>query len=465
MTILLRTVKFGHKSGVLPIPSMLSVAQAENIILNQVHPFNPVHDSEILDLLDAIGRILAKPVTSGLDFPHWDNSAMDGYAVRFEDVQFCSPEQPVTLEIVEEIPAGYQPQRRLQAGEAARILTGSVMPAGADTVVIQEETQREGSTVTILAAPKPGAFVRQRGSFYQSGAPLLPVGLRLQAPEIAVLAAAQCAQVRVYRQPRVAILSTGNELVRIDQPLQPGQIVDSNQYALAALVAQTGAIPIRMGVVPDEPEALKQAMAKAIATADIVLSSGGVSVGDYDYVETILESLGGDIHIRAIAVKPGKPLTVATFGHQEPGVRSQESGARDGEARGQGAPATIQAPILNSRSKIYFGLPGNPVSALVTFWRFVQPALRKLSGLPQSDWGPTFLAAKSRTELRSDGKRESYLWGRFYLTNGQYEFDLASGSHSSGNLINLAGTNGLAVLPVGQTQIAAGETVQVMVIR
>ncbi len=443
---------------------MLSVAQAETIILNLVHPFDPIRDSEVLNLLDVVGRILAEPVTSELDFPHWDNSAMDGYAVRFEDVQFCSPEQPVTLEIVEEIPAGYQPQCQMQAGQAARILTGSVMPAGADTVVIQEETRREGKIVTILAAPqKLGAFVRRRGAFYQSGAPLLPAGLKLQAPEIAVLAAAQCAQVRVYRQPRVAILSTGDELVGIDQSLQPGQIVDSNQYALAALVAQTGAIPIRMGIVPDEPEALKQAMAKAIATADVVLSSGGVSVGDYDYVETLLENLGGEIHIRAIAVKPGKPLTVATFGNQESGVRSQESGARDGEVRGQGEPAMISTP--NSRSKIYFGLPGNPVSALVTFWRFVQPALRKLSGLPQSDWGPTFLTAKSRAELRSDGKRESYLWGRLYLTNGRYEFVPASGGHSSGDLINLAGTNGLAVLPMGQTQIAAGETVQVMSVR
>jgi molybdopterin molybdotransferase len=428
---------------------MLSVAQAETLILGLVQPFNPEWDSEALNVSGNVsgarGRILARPVTSTLNFPHWDNSAMDGYAVRFEDIQACSPEHPVTLEIIEEIPAGYQPQRVIGKGQAARILTGSVMPAGADTVVMQENAQRAGNQVTLQMAPSPGAFVRRQGEFYTAGDPLLPAGLVLQAPEIAVLAAAQCAQVRVYRQPRVAILSTGNELVEIDQPLQPGQIVDSNQYALAALVAQTGAQPLGLGRVPDDPASLKQAVAEAIASADVVLSSGGVSVGDYDYVEEVLASLGGEIHIRAVAIKPGKPLTVATFSRQpETGI----------------TPSTppSSSPLL------YFGLPGNPVSALVTCWRFVQPALRKLAGMPQSGWGPTFVTAKTRTGLSSDGKRESYLWGCLSLVNGQFEFDLVRGSHSSGNLINLAGTNGLAILPIGKTQVQAGELVTVMLV-
>ncbi|MBW4488730.1 MAG: molybdopterin molybdotransferase MoeA [Trichocoleus desertorum ATA4-8-CV12] len=415
---------------------MLPVKQAEALILDLVSPLsthNPHQTTEVLDLLSASGRILAAPVTSALDFPHWDNSAMDGYAVRFADVRSCSAEQPVTLEIVEEIPAGYQPQKLVQPGQAARILTGAMMPAGADTVVMQERTQRQGDRVTILEAPEFQAFVRQRAAFYQAGTPLLQPGISLNAPEIAVLAAAQCAQVTVYRQLRVAILSTGSELVAPDQPLQPGQIVDSNQYALAALVKQMGAEPVLLGVVPDEPEALKQAIAQAIATVDVVLSSGGVSVGDYDYVDEILAALGAEIHIRAVAVKPGKPLTVAT----------------------------AISESAQPRSVLYFGLPGNPVSALVTFWRFVQPALRKLSGLA-SGWEPTFIKARTHQNLRSDGKRESYLWGHLQLVNGEYEFRLAGGSHSSGNLINLAQTNSLAVLPVGQTAIAAGAEVLVM---
>lgn len=413
---------------------MLPVSHAEQIILDLVPPLSGQRDTEVVTLLTAIDRVLAMPVTSHLDFPHWDNSAMDGYAVRYEDVKQCSDEQPVVLEIVEEIAAGREPQHSIKAGQAARILTGAIMPAGADTVVIQERTRREGDRVLILAAPEPQAFVRHQGSFYKSGTPLLSAGITINAPEIAVLAAAQCTQLTVYRRPRVAILSTGDELVTPEQPLQPGQIVDSNQYALAALVAQTGAEPLQRGAVPDQPEALKAAIAQAIATADVVLSSGGVSVGDYDYVEQILESLGAKIHIRAVAVKPGKPLTVATF---------------------PASATSSHKPVL------YFGLPGNPVSALVSFWRFVQPALKKLAGLPHS-WGPVFVQARSRCNLRSDGKRETYLWGQLHLVNSNYEFQLASGSHSSGNLINLAQTNGLAVLPIGKTRISAGESVQVL---
>ncbi|NET50959.1 MAG: molybdopterin molybdotransferase MoeA, partial [Merismopedia sp. SIO2A8] len=289
--------------------------------------------------------------------------------------------------------------------------------------------------VSILEAPKANAFVRHKAAFYQAGNPLLSSGVPLTAPDIAVLAAAQCATVSVYRRPRIAILSTGDELVSIDQPLNPGQIVDSNQYALAALVTAAGAEPICLGIVPDHPVALKEKMTHAIATADMVLSSGGVSVGDYDYVDQILAELGANIHIRAVAVKPGKPLTVAT----------------------------IQSSTPNVQNVVYFGLPGNPVSALVSFWRFVQPAIRKRSGL-KTGWSPVFVDGITRHELRSGGKRETYLWGQVKIIDSQLEFYLAGGSHSSGNLINLAQTNALAIAPIGTTHIAAGSTVRIMLV-
>jgi molybdopterin molybdotransferase len=417
--------------------AMLPVQEAESIILGLVQPFDKQLDVEVVDLSAATGRILASLVTSQLDFPHWDNSAMDGYAVRYADVKSCNAEQPAVLEIVEEIPAGKEPQCSIQSGQAARILTGAVMPTGADTVVMQERTRREEKRVFILEAPEPQAFVRHRGSFYQARMPLLQPGITLGAPEIAVLAAAQCTQLNVYRRPRVAILSTGNELVTPDQALKPGQIVDSNQYALAAFVTLSGAVPIVRGIVPDEPELLQEAIAQAISSADIVLSTGGVSVGDYDYVEQILAQLGAEIHIRAVAMKPGKPLTVATFSSVDQG----ESGRR----------------------VLYFGLPGNPVSALVSCWRFVQPALSKLSGLPQEVWRPVLVKARSHHDLRSNGRLETYFWGQLSLdASGAYEFHLASGSHSSGNLINLVQTNGLAVVPAGQTLLSAGESVQVL---
>ncbi|MEH2435156.1 MAG: gephyrin-like molybdotransferase Glp [Nostoc sp.] len=415
---------------------MVSVSDAQAIILNLVQPLDHQRDTEVVDLLVADSRILAVPVTSPLDFPHWDNSAMDGYAVRYEDVQHSS-ENPAVLEIVEDIPAGYQPKSTIQPGQAARIFTGAVIPAGADTVVMQEKTRREENRVFILDAPKPQEFVRHKASFYQSGTQLLPAGIKLNAPEIAVLAAAQCQQLSVYRRPRVAIFSTGDELMTLDQPLQPGQIVDSNQYALAALVRQSGAEPILLGIVKDDPIALEKVIAHAVAIADIVLSSGGVSVGDYDYVEKILESLKAKIHIRSVEMRPGKPLTVATF------------------------PTPSSPPLPTPHSPLYFGLPGNPAAVLVTFWRFVLPAIKKLSGITKG-WEPVFLKVRSHHELRSNGKRETYLWGKLHLIDGVYEFHQADGSQSSGNLINLAQTNALAVLPVGKILIYPQEEVQVL---
>ncbi|MEH2121020.1 molybdopterin molybdotransferase MoeA [Nostoc sp.] len=416
---------------------MLSVSDAQAIILNLVQPLDDQRDTEIVDLLAADSRILATPVTSPLDFPHWDNSAMDGYAVRYQDVQHSNAEQPAVLEIVEDIPAGYQPKSTIQLGQAARIFTGAVIPAGADTVVMQENTRREENRIFILAAPKPQEFVRYKASFYQAGTQLLPAGIKLSAPEIAVLAAAQCPQLSVYRRPRVAIFSTGDELMTVEKPLQPGQIVDSNQYTLAALVKESGGEPLILGIVKDDPVALEKVIAHAIAIADIVLSSGGVSVGDYDYVDKILDSLEAKIHIQAVEMRPGKPLTVATF------------------------PSRDVINRVSTNSALYFGLPGNPGAVLVTFWRFVLPVIKKISGITEG-WEPVFLKVRSHDELRSDGKRETYLWGKLHLIDGVYEFHKAGGSHSSGNLINLAQTNALAVVPVGKTLISPQEEVQVL---
>lgn len=407
------------------ICKMLSVNEAESLILTSVQP---LQEREIVSLEAAGNRVLAQTIASELDFPYWDNSAMDGYAVKYSDVQDWDASHPRALKIIEEIPAGCRPQKTLQSGEAARIFTGAMLPEGADTVVMQEMARREGDFVFILSAPAaPQAFVRRRGEFYQRGNPLLLPGIALKAPEIAVLATAQLTQLSVYRRLRVAIFSTGDELVSPSQPLQAGQIVDSNQYALAAAAASQGAIVQRLGIVSDEPQQLREKIAQAVAQADIVLSTGGVSVGDYDYVEQILAELGGEIHIRSVAIKPGKPLTFATF----------------------------------ANGCLYFGIPGNPVSALVCWWRFVQPALRKLSGL-RDGWQPIFVPARVCQPLHSDGRRETYFWGQFETISG--EFRLAGGSQSSGNLIALAGANALAVLPVGKTTVSTGEEVRVMLL-
>ncbi|MEM8613109.1 MAG: gephyrin-like molybdotransferase Glp [Cyanobacteria bacterium P01_H01_bin.105] len=413
---------------------MVPANDAERLILDLV---TPVSDIETVSLGNSLGRVLGQAICSQLDFPHWDNSAMDGYAVRYADLATA----PVTLKVVEEIPAGQVPQHALRSGEAARIFTGGLLPAGADTVVMQENTQREGQQVSVLVAPSAQAFVRKQGSFYRAGAELLGPGTKIGAAEIAVLAAAQCGSVPVYRRPRVAILSTGDELVDINQPLGPGQIVDSNRYALTALITESGAVPVPMGIVPDQKNATRQAVSEALSQADIVISSGGVSVGDYDYVDQILVELGATIHIRSVAVKPGKPLTVATFDSPN---KDDNSGGNSG-----------------GKQQLYFGLPGNPVSSLVSFWRFVQPALRKLSGVNMG-WAPTFVWAKTASDLKASGQRETYLWGQLTSEDDGYRFTLATGGHSSGNLVNLSRTNGLAVVPLGATGIQVGSLVRAL---
>ncbi len=416
--------------------SILSVAAADEILATLGGPLDAQVESEWVDLLDLVGqgdRILSQPITSPLDFPHWDNSAMDGYGVRYDDVVGCSVEHPAVLKIVEEIAAGQVPKQAIAPGQAARIFTGAMLPEGADTIVIQENTRREGERVVILEPP--GAireFVREQGAFHRAGDLLLPAGVCIGPADLAVLAAAQCAQVQVYRRLQVGILSTGDELVAPDQPLGPGQIVDSNRYALGALVHQSGALPRMLETLPDRPELLKTAIQGALAQVDldVVLSSGGVSVGDHDHVDQVLEALGATLQIRAIAVKPGKPLTVATI------------------------------PRDSGRSLLYFGLPGNPVSALVSFWRFVQPTLLRLSG--RRDWQPRFVTAIADQTLKGGGQRETYLWGNLTWTEDRGRFAIAGGSHSSGNLVNLAQTNALAKLPIGVKTIPAGSPVEVL---
>jgi molybdopterin molybdotransferase len=402
------------------------VQEAESIIIAQIQPLK---ETEIVCLEQAFERILAQDIRSDLDFPYWDNSAMDGYAVRYEDVKNTNPENPITLDIIAEIPAGKAPETTLNRGQAARIFTGAMLPAGSDTIIMQENTDKKGDRVVILSPPeKPQAFVRQRGSFYKAGNLLLNAGIAIKAPEMAILATAQANQLQVFRRPKVAIFSTGDELINPHQTLQKGQIIDSNRYALTALISNLGAIPMPLGIVKDNRDSLRNTITNALNSSDLVVSTGGVSVGDYDYIEAILAELGGEILIRSVAMQPGKPLTVATF----------------------------------PNGCVYFGIPGNPVSALVSCWRFLQMAIKKLSGL--TDYENKILQVITSDPLKSKGQREVYLWGKIEIINGIYQFQLAPGQHNSANLINLAATNALAIIPVGVTSRAAGETVEVMIV-
>lgn len=420
---------------------MLSVRDAESIILNAVKPLDNQRDIEYIDLLTANGRILASPVVSSRGFPHWDHALMDGYAVRYHDVQYARADKPAILQVIAEIRTGDEPSVTLESGQAVRIFTGAMMPKGADTVIMQEKTHRQENQVLVFIAPQPREFVIHEGEFYQAGNDLLPSGIVLGATEIALLAAAGREKVSVFRNIRVAIFSTGNELVTLEELAKPGQIFDSNQYALATLMRQLGAEVLLLGIVPDDPIALEQTIDYAITSADIVISTGGVSVGDYDYIYRTLASLGATIHFNRVKMRPGKPLTFATFPNEG-----------------------LNYAGTDKLQKLYFGLPGNPGSALVTCWRFVQPAVRKMSGMARG-WEGKLLKVKSSSELQSNGKMETYIQGELKLRNGLCEFRQAEGKHSSANLVNLAQTNALAILPVGKTIVHPGEEVWTLMVK
>ncbi|WP_271252395.1 molybdopterin molybdotransferase MoeA [Pseudanabaena sp. Chao 1811] len=424
---------------------MLPVSEVEKIILNLVKPFAPEIDSEILPLSQASNRILAEDITSKLDFPHWDNSAMDGYALRYADIADVTDWQNFKLAIAShEIPAGTTIATSLKQGECTRIFTGGMLPKGADTVVMQEDTERIGNFLYLKVKPTPGEYVRRKGEFIKAGTVLISAGIKLGATEIGALASSRCQQVQIYRQPKVAIISTGNELVSLgsSQPLQLGQIIDSNLYALSTLITQAGAIALPFGAVRDNRAELETIMRQALSSADIVISSGGVSVGDYDYVEEVLEKIGVDIHVRSVAIKPGKPLTVASLTpslHVNPNVNRSED------------------------KVLYFGVSGNPVSAMLSFWRFIRGAIAKLNGANPTYWYPQFVKAMTTEDLQAQGRRETYLWGQLTYQNGSPIFQPTQ-NDISGNLISAIGINAMAVMRVNQTYVPAGDEVQIMMI-
>ncbi|AFY74488.1 molybdenum cofactor synthesis domain protein [Synechococcus sp. PCC 7502] len=410
---------------------MIPVKAAESLILDLVQPLNIYGNTyEQVDLNHALGRFLAKDIYSDSDFPRWHNAAMDGYAFRYADL-----ERFETLAIASlEMPAGSTQVSSIHAGECVRIFTGGMLPQGADTVVMQEDVEVIGDRpkcIKLRNIPQIAEYVRHKGEFYQAGTRLLSAGIKINPPEIGILAATQTLTVPVCSQPRVSVISTGTELQNISASLDMGQIVDSNQYALSSLITQSGAVPIPLGIVGDHPKDLEIIIAKALASSDMVISSGGVSVGDYDYVDRVLLEMGADIHIRSCGIKPGKPLTVASFN--------------------------------GCNQKLYFGVPGNPASAMVGFWRFIKGAIAKLGGANSKYWYPKYTQAICLSDLHAQGRRETYLWGYLQWQPQVWEFKPVD-NYSSGNLMNWAGVNALAILKVNQTYVPKGEPVLVMML-
>ncbi|TFB83774.1 molybdopterin molybdotransferase MoeA [Cryobacterium algoricola] len=349
------------------------VAEHLDWILAQLPVLEPVR----VPLDHALGLALAEPVTSATDTPPFDNSAMDGYAVRRADLLAATPGSPVMLPVVADLAAGTAQNPRIDAGQAARIMTGAPIPDGADAVVPIEDTDRGIDRVGILRAPEPAAHIRRAGSDAAAGDTVLRAGTTLWPTRIAAAASAGRAELLVHPAPRVAVISTGDELIVPGSPARRGQIPDSNSYLLSAAVAQAGGVVHRIGAVPDNEESLRRVLDSLVGTVDAIILSGGVSVGAYDVVKAVLAPLG--IWFGPVRMQPGKPQGFGRLPATGTGTGSGDAGSSAVSAAG-GTGTAGSTTGSTAPGPIVFALPGNPVSAFVSFEAFVRPALLFMGG-------------------------------------------------------------------------------------
>lgn len=407
----------------------LTVAEALEAVLASV----AVLPAERVHLGDALGLVLAEPIVAATPLPPFANSAMDGYALTAADSTSASQAQGVTLRVVDDIAAGSVPGAKVLPGTAARIMTGAPLPPGADAVIPVEDTDEPyrdaqrplPEKVTIYRAVGRGDYVRPAGEDVAAGERVLESGTRLRPQEIGLLAALGVARPLVIRRPRVGILATGDELIAVNEPLTPGKIRNSNGYTQAAQVREAGAEPVWLGVAGDTETAVRARLQAGLdAAVDLFVSSAGVSVGAYDVVKGVLEAEGA-MGFWKVRMRPGKPLAYGRYG---------------------GVP--------------YLGLPGNPVSAMVSFERFARPAIRKMGGHRELE--RPLRQVRLQTALTSDG-RESYIRARVQLSDGEL-IAMPTGAQGSNIMSSLVAANALVIIPEGQLQVDPGALLPALMI-
>ena len=401
-------------------PNSMPVVKARELIAQFLTPVSAI---ERLNIRAALDRVLAADVVSPLDVPAHDNSAMDGYAVRCADLK---TDGEVALRIVGAAFAGVPFRGQVKAGECVRIMTGGVVPDGCDTIVMQEHAEAKGDSVRIGGGHKLGQNLRRAGEDLKRGQIALKRGLLLRPAEIGLIASLGIGEVGVFRRLRVAFFSTGDELRSIGTPLGAGQIYDSNRYTIHGMLARLGCEAIDMGVVRDDPKLLEQAFTDAAAAADVVITSGGVSVGEADFVKELLERLG-EVVFWKIAMKPGRPLA---YGR-----------------------------IANAH---FFGLPGNPVSVMVTFYQFVREALLKLAGRDPVPPLPSFRLPCLSNLKKAPGRTEFQRGVLGQDASGNWSVRV-TGEQGSGILSSMSEANCFIILPEAQGNVAAGTMVEVQV--
>lgn len=402
---------------------MLSVESALKIILDEIG----VMGLEKVGILSSLGRVLGEDLPSPRDNPAWDNSAMDGYAVMAIDTRGAGKDNPVTLQVVEDLPAGHVAKRAVEEGEAIRIMTGAPIPEGADAVVMVEETEKtvvsgQLSGVRIFKEVKVGDNIRRKGEDFKRGDVVLKKGTVIRPAEVCMLSAIGRSFVNVYQRPRVAILSTGDELVEIDETPREGQIFNTNSYTLFAQVKECGAEPVQIGIARDNREDLREKLVFA-TISDCIISSGGVSVGEFDYVKDVLKDMGTEMRFWKVAIKPGKPLAFGVIG---------------------GRPA--------------FGLPGNPISSMVAFEEFVRPALLKMMGR-RAIFRRVIDAILTDGVRKKPGRRQ-FLRASLDIKGGDYYVTPLEGQGSA-VLSSMVKANSLIILPEDETTFPKDARVKV----
>jgi molybdopterin molybdotransferase len=402
-------------------PNSMPVAKAREVIARFLQP---VTATERLSVRAALGRVLAEDVVSPLNVPAHDNSAMDGYAVRFADLK---GDGEATLKVTGTAFAGAPFQGAVKAGECVRIMTGGVVPTGADTIVMQEHVKAAQDRVTIGPGHKKGQSLRRAGEDLAAGQVALKRGLPLRPAEVGLISSLGIGEVTVYRRLRVAFFSTGDELVSIGTQPKEGQIFDSNRYTIHGMLTRLGCEVLDMGVVRDDPKLLEKAFHDAAAAADVVITSGGVSVGEADFVKDLLNKLG-EVVFWKIAMKPGRPLAYGKIGHAH-----------------------------------FFGLPGNPVSVMVTFYQFVRDALLKLSGRDPVLPLPTFKVPCVSSLKKAPGRTEFQRGVLERDSHGTWSVRV-TGEQGSGILRSMSEANCFIILPDTQGNVASGTLVEVQVL-
>ena len=378
---------------------------------------------ERANLRQALGRTLAEDIRAQQDLPPFANSAMDGYAVVASDTRGASRQSPCRLRVLAEQPAGKIVTAAVIPGSAVRIMTGAALPAGADAVVIVESTEAKDGFVLIYDEAAPGANVRPAGGDVIQGQLVLKAGTRIGPAEMGMLAALGRQEVDVFRKPRVAIITTGDEIVDVSQPLAPGQIRDANHYSLVGQVVAVGADPAMVRRVADEREELAAVLLAAAESGDAIVTSGGVSVGAFDFVKETLGRLG-EVRFWRIAMKPGKPLAFGFIA-----------------------------------GKPLFGLPGNPVSSMVTFDLFVRPALLRMAGV--KDVRPSMVTGVCSEAVAHKPGRREFVRAQAAWSDGRY-LATPTGPQGSGRLSSMLNANCYLVIPEGRSDVAAGETVEII---